>query len=82
MSEPMKYNQFSRLIASCRDLIKSASYIFELADQGQAVPEELYVNVVRLHNCAVDYIVGYEEYKNKEVEQWLTQRKKKRNGKK
>ena len=67
MNEPMKYNQFSRLIASCKDLIKSANYIFELMDKGREIPDDLYVNVVRLHNCAVDYIVGYEEYKNKEV---------------
>ena len=62
----MKYNEFERLMATCKDLIKSTNYIFELLDKPEELPEDLYYYVVKLHNSAIDYIVAIEELKNKE----------------
>ena len=63
----MKYNEFERLMATCKDLVKSTNYLFEQIDKADELPEELYYFVVKLHNSAIDYIAAIEELKNKEV---------------
>lgn len=65
-SSVLGYNQFERLFATAQDLVKATGNIYDLMNQGNGIPEELYVNVIRLHNTAVDYIEAMKEYKTKE----------------
>ena len=66
MNEVLPYNQFERLLATAQDLVKATGNIYDLMNQGNRIPEELYVNVIRLHNTAVDYIEAMKEYMKKE----------------
>ena len=66
MSEVLAYNQFERLFSTAQDLVKATGNIYDLMNQGNRIPEELYVNVIRLHNTAVDYIDAMKEYVKKE----------------
>ena len=66
MSEVMAYNQFERLLATAQDLVKATGNIYDLINMGNKIPEELYVNVIRLHNTAVDYIEAMKDYMKKE----------------
>ena len=66
MNEVLPYNQFERLLATAQDLVKATGNIYDLMNMGNKIPEELYVNVIRLHNTAVDYIEAMKEYVKKE----------------
>ena len=58
----ISFEQFEKCTALAKDLVKATSLVYELVDKGSMIPEELYVNVIRLHNTAVDYIEAMKDY--------------------
>lgn len=62
----MKYNEFSRLIACAKDMIKATNYIFQQVDKPDDLPQDIYYSLVMMHNSCIDYIVAIEESKKKE----------------
>ena len=62
----MKYNEFSRLLAAVKDLVKATGLIFERIDSPEELPEDLYYYIIKLHNGAIDYIEAINELKKKE----------------
>ena len=65
----MKYNEFSRLLAAVKDLVKATGLIFERVDSPDELPEDLYYFIIKLHNSAIDYIEAINELKKKEENQ-------------
>ena len=63
----MSYNQFERIYATAKDLVKATNYLFSITDGDSIFDEELYTDIILLHNKAVDFIVAMKELKNKEV---------------
>ena len=64
--DKITFDQFDRCLTTAKDLVKATAYIYELSESGERIPEKLFVNVIRLHNTAVDYIEAMKEYKKKE----------------
>ena len=62
----ISFTQFDRCLTTAKDLVKATAYIYELSESGRRIPEKLFVNVVRLHNTAVDYIEAMKDYMKKE----------------
>ena len=64
--ETITYAMWERLFQTSIDLVKSTSNIHDLMNSGVTVPDEIYTNVIRLHNSAIDFIIAMKEF-NKEV---------------
>ena len=62
----ISFEQFDRCLTTAKDLVKAMAYIYELSESGKRIPTKLFVNVVRLHNTALDYIEAMKEYMKKE----------------
>lgn len=58
----ISFEEFETCMALAKDLVKATSMVYDLADKGNKIPEDLYVNVIRLHNTAVDYIEAMKDY--------------------
>ncbi len=65
-TDNITFDQFDRCLTTAKDLVKATAYIYELSESGRRIPEKLFVNVVRLHNTAVDYIEAMKDYMKKE----------------
>lgn len=58
----MTYEQFSRIYATAKQLIKATSILHDMVDQVMDMPDDLFIEIIMLHNRACDFI---EAYKNK-----------------
>lgn len=63
----MDYGKFEFLIMTLYDLCKLSGYLAQLLEDADVeVHKDAYVNIVRLHNVAVDTIEAIEKYYTKE----------------
>ena len=58
----MTYEQFSRIYATAKQLVKATSILHDMVDQVMDMPDDLFIEIIMLHNRACDFI---EAYKNK-----------------
>lgn len=65
-SNNMTYKQFSRIYATAKDLVKATHFLNEMVDQVMETPDELYVEIIMLHNRACDFIEAYQKRYDKE----------------
>ena len=66
MNNGMSYEQFSRIYATAKDLVKSTSILFDMVDKVMDTPDDLYVEIIMLHNSAVDFIEKYNKMKGEQ----------------
>lgn len=64
--DSLTYKQFEKILATTKDLVKATHYLFDMIDSMDGIEEEIYTNIILLHNKAIDYIIAMEEIKNKE----------------
>ena len=62
----MTYEQFSRIYATAKDLVKATHFLNEMVDQVMETPDELYTEIIMLHNRACDFIEAYQKRFSKE----------------
>ncbi len=62
MNNQISYEIFERIYATIRETLKSSSYLFQLNDDMEMIPDRLYVQIIKLHNAAVDFKEAYEIY--------------------
>lgn len=62
----MTYKQFSRIYATAKDLVKATYFLNEMVDQVMETPDELFVEIIMLHNRACDFIEAYQKRYDKE----------------
>lgn len=66
-SKGMTYEQFSRIYATAKDLVKATHFLHEMVDQVMETSDDLYVEIIMLHNRACDFIEAYQKkFMNKE----------------
>ena len=58
----MTYEQFSRIYATAKQLVKATSILHDMVDEVVDMPDDLFIEIIMLHNRACDFI---EAYKNK-----------------
>lgn len=66
VSKGMTYEEFSRIYATAKDLVKATSFLHDMVDKVMETPDDLYVEIIMLHNRACDFIEAYQKYMNKE----------------
>lgn len=64
--DALTYKEFEKILATTKDLVKATNYLFSMIDTMEGIEKEIYVNIIMLHNKAIDYIEAMEELKNKE----------------
>lgn len=74
------FEEFEKCMALAKDMVHATKNVYDLADMGKKIPEDLYANVIRLHNSAIDFIIAMKEFKNRRYKKWLTQENRNRNG--
>ena len=62
----LTYHEFERITACVKDLLKTTVSMYDIIDNME-ITHELYYQIVKLHNTAVDYMDAYENFKTKEV---------------
>lgn len=62
----MTYEEFSRIYATAKDLVKATSILHEMVDDVMDTPDDLFIDIIILHNKACDFIEAYQNYKMKE----------------
>lgn len=63
----MDYEKFAFLTRTLYDLCKTSGYMAQLLEDADAdIEKAVYVEIVRLHNVAVDTIEAIEKYYTKE----------------
>ena len=62
----MTYEQFKRIYATARSLVKVTSVLHDMVDEVMDTPDDLYVEIIMLHNRACDFIEAYQKYMDKE----------------
>ena len=65
--EQITFSQFERIYATAKDLVKATDYLFKITDGDSDFSNDVYTEIVMLHNKAIDYIVAMEKLNNKEV---------------
>ena len=65
-SNNMTYKQFSRIYATAKDLVKATHFLNEMVDQVMETPDELFVDIIMLHNRACDFMEAYQKRYDKE----------------
>ena len=65
-NDNMTYEQFSRIYATAKDLVKATYFLNDMVDQVMQTPDELYTEIIMLHNRACDFIEAYQKRFNKE----------------
>ena len=58
----LSFSEFEKLFALAQDLVKVTANVYELMNNGKSVPDDIYSNVIRLHNCAIDYLEAIKEF--------------------
>ena len=62
----MTYEQFSRIYATAKQLVKATSILHDMVDQVMDMPDDLFIEIIMLHNRACDFIEAYKNKFNKE----------------
>lgn len=62
----LSFSEFEKLYSLAQDLVLVTASVYNLINRGKTIPEEIYSNVIRLHNSAIDYIEAMKEIINKE----------------
>lgn len=66
MNDVMSFEQFEKIYDTARKLLRITTDLFNLNDDMKQVSDIIYVEIMRLHNVAVDFIEAYHNLKNKE----------------
>ena len=66
VSKGMTYEEFSRIYATAKDLVKATSFLHDMVDKVMEPPDDLYVEIIMLHNRACDFIEAYQKKFKKE----------------
>ena len=62
----MTYEQFSKIYATTRQLVKATSILHDMVDEVMDTPDDLYIEIIMLHNRACDFIEAYQKRYDKE----------------
>lgn len=60
MADIIDFSQWEQILATAKTLVKATNFLFEIIDDPKGIDPEIYANVIKLHNSAVDYIVSME----------------------
>lgn len=60
----MSFEQFEKIYETARKLVHSTTLMFDISDNFTSVPDDLYVEILRLHNVSVDFINAYKKCTN------------------
>lgn len=61
VNKGMTYEEFSRIYACTKDLIRATSCMHNMVDKVMEVPEDIYISIITLHNRACDFIEAYQK---------------------
>lgn len=63
----LTYHEFEQITVCVKDLLKTTVSMYDIIDNME-ITHEIYYQIVKLHNTAVDYMDAYEKFmKEKEV---------------
>lgn len=62
----MTYEQFSRIYATAKQLVKATSILHDMVDEVMDMPDDLFIEIIMLHNRACDFIEAYKKKFDKE----------------
>ena len=62
----MTYEQFSKIYATTRALVKATSILHDMVDEVVDTPDDIYIDIIVLHNKACDFIEAYQKKFKKE----------------
>ena len=62
----MTYEQFSKIYATTRALVKATSILHDMVDEVMDTPDDIYIDIIVLHNKACDFIEAYQKKFKKE----------------
>lgn len=60
--ELISVQQFEMVYATALSLIRASNQLFDITESMEPVHEEVYIEVIRLHNAACDFIKAYQNY--------------------
>lgn len=58
----MSFKEFEKVYVTSKILIKASHAACELSESMDELPKELYADLCRLHNAAVDFIETYRNH--------------------
>ncbi len=61
-SNVITFERFQKIYEMIRKTVTITNTLFKLNDAMEEIPESLYVEIIRLHNAAVDYMEAYKKY--------------------
>ena len=53
----LSFSEFEKLYSLAQYLVLVTASVYEFINRGKTIPEEIYSNVIRLHNSAIDCLV-------------------------
>ena len=58
----LSFLEFEKLFALAQDLVLVTACVYHIINKGNAVPNDIYSNVIKLHNDAVDFLEAIKEF--------------------
>lgn len=62
----MTYEQFKRIYATAKALVRATCILNDMVDDVMDTPDDLYIDIIMLHNKACDFIEAYQKKFKKE----------------
>lgn len=58
----LSFSEFEKLFALAQDLVLVTASVYHIINKGNAVPDDIYSSVIKLHNDAIDYLEAIKEF--------------------
>lgn len=61
-NDALTFSEFEKLFALAQDLVLVTASVYHIINKGDSVPVDIYSNVIKLHNDAVDFLEAIKEF--------------------
>ena len=60
MADIIDFSQWEQVLGTAKELVKATNFLFDIVDDPDPkyIQDDAFVNMIKLHNAAVDYIVS------------------------
>lgn len=64
IDDVMSFEQFERIYETSKNLVNATALAFQISENFKTIPDELYVDIIQMHNATVDFINTYNKCTN------------------